>query len=128
MGAAIVGGLFLARETRPTTNRRKEVAPRDTPFRLSRALGDALLHRPIRVLTRRSAIVTLMSIDIMLNSANINFVAFSPTPRRSIFRAGLRPARDRHGAAEVAVGLAILLVVYRVKGRMNVRLMKELKW
>ena len=81
------------------------------------------------VLTRRSAIVTLMSIDIMLNSANINFVAFSayssPFDLSGQVFALLAIAT---AAAEVAVGLAILLVVYRVKGRMNVRLMKELKW
>lgn len=81
------------------------------------------------VLTRRSAIVTLMSIDIMLNAANINFVAFSayssPFDLSGQVFALLAIVT---AAAEVAVGLAILLVVYRVKGRMNVRLMKELKW
>jgi len=81
------------------------------------------------VLTRRSAIVTLMSIDIMLNSANINFVAFSayssPFDLSGQVFAVLLIAI---AAAEVAVGLAILLVVYRLKGRMNVRLMRELKW
>lgn len=81
------------------------------------------------VLTRRNAIVTLMSIDIMLNSANINFVAFSayssPFDLSGQVFALLAIVT---AAAEVAVGLAILLVVYRVKGRMNVRLMKVLRW
>ena len=81
------------------------------------------------VLTRRSAIVTLMSIDIMLNGANINFVAFSayssPFELSGQVFALLSIAI---AAAETAVGLAIILVVYRLKGRMNVRLMKELKW
>lgn len=81
------------------------------------------------VLTRRNAIVTLMSIDIMLNAANINFVAFSayssPFDLSGQVFAVLLIAI---AAAETAVGLAILLVVYRLKGRMNVRLMRELKW
>lgn len=81
------------------------------------------------VLTRRNAIVTLMSIDIMLNAANVNFVAFSayssPFDLSGQVFAVLSIAI---AAAEVAVGLAILLVVYRVKGRMNVRLLRELRW
>ncbi len=81
------------------------------------------------VVTRRSAIVTLMSIDIMLNAANINFVAFSayssPFDLSGQVFAVIAIAI---AAAEAAVGLAILLVVYRVKGRMNVRLMRELRW
>ena len=81
------------------------------------------------VLTRRNAIVTLMSIDIMLNAANVNFVAFSayssPFELSGQVFAVLSIAI---AAAEVAVGLAILLVVYRVKGRMNVRLLRELRW
>ncbi|MGQ9582813.1 MAG: NADH-quinone oxidoreductase subunit NuoK [Thermoplasmatota archaeon] len=81
------------------------------------------------VLTRRNAIVALMSIEIMLNSANMNFVAFSayssPFDLSGQVFAALSIAT---AAAEAAVGLAILLVVYRAKGRMNVRLMRELRW
>ncbi|MBM4249490.1 MAG: NADH-quinone oxidoreductase subunit NuoK [Euryarchaeota archaeon] len=81
------------------------------------------------VLTRKNAIVVLMSIDIMLNAANVNFVAFSayssPFDLSGQVFAALSIAI---AAAEVAVGLAILLVVYRVKGRMNVRIFRELRW
>lgn len=81
------------------------------------------------VLTRRSAIVTLMSIDIMLNSANINFVAFSAySSPFELSGQAFTVILIALAAAETAVGLAILLAVYRVKGRMNVRLMRELKW
>ncbi len=81
------------------------------------------------VLTRRNAIVVLMSIEIMLNSANINFVAFSaysspPDLSGQVFAAFAIAT----AAAEAAVGLAILLVVYRLRGRMNVRLMREMRW
>jgi NADH-quinone oxidoreductase subunit K len=81
------------------------------------------------VLTRRSAIVTLMSIDIMLNSANINFVAVSAySSPFELSGQAFTVILIAMAAAETAVGLAILLALYRVKGRMNVRLMKELRW
>lgn len=81
------------------------------------------------VLTRRSAIVTLMSIDIMLNAANVNFVAFSAYSSPFELSGQVFTALSIViAAAETAVGLAIMLSVYRLKGRMNVRLLKELKW
>ena len=66
----------------------------------------------VGVLTRRNAIVILMSIELMMNAANINFIAF-----------GLR-AHDLVGqvfavftiavaAGEVAVGLAVVLALFR---------------
>ncbi len=66
------------------------------------------------VLVRRNAVVILMCVELMLNAANLALVAFS---RRS-------PATDERGsvfvvfifviaAAEVAVGLAIILAAYR---------------
>ena len=81
------------------------------------------------VLTRRSAIVTLMSIDIMLNAANINFVAFSAySSPFELSGQVFTMLSIVIAAAETAVGLAIMLAVYRLKGSMNVRLLKELKW
>jgi NAD(P)H-quinone oxidoreductase subunit 4L len=66
------------------------------------------------VLTRRNAIGILMSIELMFNAVNINFVAFSRfvTPAAlvgqifSIFVITI-------AAAEATVGLAIVLLVYR---------------
>ena len=66
-------------------------------------------------LTRRNAVVVLFSIEIMLNAANLNFIAF--------WRFGENP-EALHGplftlftiavaAAEVAVGLALVIAVYR---------------
>jgi len=81
------------------------------------------------VLTRKSAIVTLMSIDIMLNAANINFVAFSAYSSPFELSGQVFTVLSIViAAAETAVGLAIMLSVYRLKGRMNVRLFRELKW
>ncbi len=88
------------------------------------------------VLTRKNAIVVLMSIEIMLNAANINFVAFSS------YHGSLHPLQafpDPSGqvfalfsiaiaAAEVAVGLAILLSVYRRYQTIDVDKINILRW
>ena len=71
------------------------------------------------LLTRRNAVNVLMSIELILNSANINLVAFSR------FTAG---NLDGHvfgvfvivvAAAEVAVALAIVLTLYRLRRTPN---------
>ena len=64
------------------------------------------------VLTRRNALFFLMSVELMLNAANINFIAFSAQTGNltgqvfSLFTMAL-------AAAEVAVGIGIILVLYR---------------
>jgi NADH-quinone oxidoreductase subunit K len=67
----------------------------------------------IGFLVRRNVIATLMSIEIMLNAVNVAFVAFnrgrSDTHTGQIFGFFLIAAE----AAEVAVGLAIVLLLYR---------------
>ena len=66
-------------------------------------------------LTRRSAILVLIGIELMLNAANLNFIAFwryGPAPAAltgtmfAIFSIAV-------AAAEAAVGLGIILAVYR---------------
>ena len=66
-------------------------------------------------LMRRNAIVVLIGIELMLNAANLNFVAFwrfGPNPQEA---AGLVFVLFSIGvaAAEAAVGLALILAVYR---------------
>ena len=69
----------------------------------------------IGFLVRRNVIVTLMSIEIMLNAVNVAFIAFNRTRSDShtgqIFGFFLIAAE----AAEVAVGLAIVLLLFRVR-------------
>ncbi len=71
------------------------------------------------VLLRRNAIIIFMSIEMMLNSANLLFVAFS------------RHLGDLDGqvlvffvitvaAAEVAVGLALIVTIFRTKSSINI--------
>ena len=81
------------------------------------------------LLTRRNAVGVLMSIELMFNSANINFVAFSRfiTPNDftgqifSIFVITI-------AAAEAAVGLAILLLIYRNYKGIEVDNINIMKW
>lgn len=73
----------------------------------------------IGVLTRRNAIIVMMGIELMLNSANINFIAFSQQLGDlagqifSIFTIVV-------AAGEVAVGLAIIIALYRNKDTINI--------
>ncbi len=78
------------------------------------------------VLTRRNALVILMSIELMLNAANLTFLAFA------------RQHGDHHGhvmvfmviavaAAEAAVGLALVLGIFRHKRSVNVDDMRALR-
>jgi len=85
------------------------------------------------VMTRRNAIVVLMCIEIMLNAANINLVMFSS------YHTVLHGTADASGqafalfsiaiaAAEVAVGLAIILSVYRRYQTIDVEKINILRW
>ena len=69
----------------------------------------------VGVVTRRNVIVTLMSIEIMLNAVNVAFVAFNrgrtDNHAGQIFGFFLIAAE----AAEVAVGLAIVISLFRVR-------------
>ena len=73
----------------------------------------------IGVLVRRNFIIVLMSVEIMLNAANINLVAFSHYLNSM---AGQMSALFiiAVAAAEAAVGLAIIIVVFRGKMATNV--------
>lgn len=71
------------------------------------------------VMTRRNLIAVIISIELMLNAANINFLAFAQYLGRAdgsvmaIFVIAL-------AAAEVAVGLAIALAVHRHRGTIDI--------
>jgi NADH-quinone oxidoreductase subunit K len=66
------------------------------------------------VLTRRNAVAVLMGVELMLNAANLNFVAFW----RYLAPASMEPQvfviiGATVAAAEAAVGLAVILNIYR---------------
>lgn len=71
------------------------------------------------VLIRRNAIVIFMSVELMLNAANLAFVAFSQmyqTLSGQIFVFFVMTV----AAAEVAVGLALIVAIFRTKHSINV--------
>jgi NADH-quinone oxidoreductase subunit K len=79
------------------------------------------------VLVRRSIVVVLMSIELILNAVNINLVAFSQhwgTTRGQVF--ALFIIAD--AVAEAAVGLAILIALFRVRKTVLTDEVNLLKW
>ncbi len=81
----------------------------------------------IGVLTRRNAIIIFMSVELMLNSVNLLLVAFSSykaDPAGQIFVFFIMAV----AAAEVAVGLAIIVMIYRNIQTIDVGLLNKLKW
>lgn len=81
------------------------------------------------VLTRRNAVLILMSVELMLNAASINMVAFAgyTSPERFtgiIFAVFIITI----AAAEVGLGLAIILRIFRNRGTANVDEVDRLKW
>lgn len=79
------------------------------------------------VLFKRNAIILLMCIEIMLNAVNLLFVAFSAysnDPAGQLFVFFVMVV----AAAEVAVGLAIIVMIYRNFQTVNIDLLNKLKW
>lgn len=78
------------------------------------------------VLLKRNALIVMMSVELMLNAANLTFIAFA------------RQAGDVSGhaiaffviavaAAEAAVGLAIVIAIYRTRGAINLDEVRTLR-
>ena len=72
------------------------------------------------LLTRRNAVNVLMSIELILNSANVNLVAFSRYGAGNISGHVFAIFVIVVAAAEVAVALAIVLTLYRLRRTPNV--------
>jgi NADH-quinone oxidoreductase subunit K len=83
----------------------------------------------IGVLTRRHAIIVLIGIEIMLNAANLNFIAFWRYGENSEALSGPLFAlfAIAVAAAEVAVGLALVIAVYRHYRSVDVDKLNSLK-
>ncbi len=79
------------------------------------------------VLIRRNAIVVFMCIELMLNSANLALVTFSSylgNPIGQIFVFFVMTV----AAAEAAVGLAIIIAIFRNKLTVNIDEINIFKW
>ncbi len=79
------------------------------------------------VLIRRNIIMVLLSVELILNSANITFVAYS-NYHQSITGQMMVFFILTMAAAEVALGLALVIALYRVRGVLNVDEINLMKW
>jgi len=79
------------------------------------------------VLARRNAVLVLMSVELMLNAVNINLVAFDLWLRDSLHTGQSSTLFViALAAAEVGVGLAIVLQVYRLRATVAIDHLDEL--
>jgi NADH-quinone oxidoreductase subunit K len=79
------------------------------------------------VLYRRNAIIIFMCIELMLNAVNVLLVAFSTylnDAAGQVFVFFIMAV----AAAEVAVGLAILIMMYRITKTTDINILNRLKW
>ena len=79
----------------------------------------------IGVLTRRNAIIIFMCVELMLNAVNLSFVAFARTygVAGQVFVFFVMTV----AAAEAAVGLAIIIAIFRHKQTVNLQNINLLK-
>ncbi|MGH2703965.1 MAG: NADH-quinone oxidoreductase subunit NuoK [Actinomycetota bacterium] len=81
------------------------------------------------VLARRNAVLVLMSVELMLNAVNINLVAFNLLLREArligqIFALFIITV----AAAELGVGLAIIILIYRNRTTVSIDEVSLMKW
>ncbi|MCQ2069845.1 MAG: NADH-quinone oxidoreductase subunit NuoK [archaeon] len=79
------------------------------------------------VLTKPNTLIVLMCTELMLNAANINFVAFSAFSGDAIGQV-MVVMTISVAAAEVAVGIAILLNAYKVRKSTNTDDLVSMRW
>jgi NADH-quinone oxidoreductase subunit K len=81
----------------------------------------------VGVVIRRNPLVMFMSIELMLNAANLSFVAFG-------YRFGSAEGQVlvffvmAVAAAEVAVGLAIIVAIFRLRQRLSIDDLSMMRW
>ena len=90
------------------------------------------------VLARRNGVLVLMSIELMLNAVNVNLVAFNQYLRATVDPGSLAAELFAGqiftlfviavAAAEVGIGLAIVILIYRNRETINVDEVNLLKW
>jgi len=79
------------------------------------------------VLIRRNAIVVFMSVELMLNAVNLLLTAFSVysnDPNGQVFVFFIMAL----AAAEIAIGLAIIVMIHRNTNSIDVDILNRLKW
>ena len=81
----------------------------------------------IGVLTRRNAIVVFMCVELMLNSANLTLITYSSYLGDTVGQLFVFFVMSV-AAAEAAVGLAIIIAIFRNKLTINIDEINILKW
>ncbi|HTP13625.1 MAG TPA: NADH-quinone oxidoreductase subunit NuoK [Bacteroidota bacterium] len=79
------------------------------------------------ILTRRNAVMVLMGIELVLNAANVNFIAFSRYTTGAFDGQVIAIFVIILAAAEVAIALAIVLNIYQNFNTVNVDDINQLK-
>ena len=79
------------------------------------------------VIRNKNSIVVLMSIEIMLTAANVNFIAFS-SYYNDLTGQIVALFITTIAAAEVAIGLAILLSLFKQRDTIELDLLDRLRW
>jgi len=103
-----------------------EISPVDTQNYLLLA-ATLFCTGMLGVLVRRNALVVFMSIELMLNAANLTFLAAA---RERLDSTGHLAALFviAVAAAEAAIGLAIVIAVFRNRGTVNVEDIRTMKY
>ena len=79
------------------------------------------------VLARRNSVLVLMSVELMLNAVNLNLVAFDVWLRDTLHAGqALTLFTITIAAAEIGLGLAIILMVFRTQGTADIDRLREL--
>jgi len=81
----------------------------------------------VGVVTRKNVLIILMSVELMLNGVNVAFVAagsYLGDAAGGVFAFMVMTV----AAAEAAVGLALLIALYRLKETVDITELKVLKW
>ena len=79
------------------------------------------------VIRNKNSIVVLMSVEIMLTAANVNFIAFS-SYYNDLTGQSVALFITTIAAAEVAIGLAILLSLFKQRDTIELDLLDRLRW
>ncbi len=78
------------------------------------------------VLMKRNALIVMMSVELMLNAANLTFLAFA-RQNGSVSGHAIAFFVIAVAAAEAAVGLAVVIAIFRTRGEINVDEVRALR-
>ena len=81
------------------------------------------------ILVRRNAVMVLLAIELMLNSVNINFILFDAYLKDTLLQGQIFSIFIiTIAAAEVGIGLAIVLMLFRNRQTANINEFDLMKW